>query len=62
MTAGFSIPILLTQEVDMFRSSIFEKIDHGKNQYSIGITTQEEKIPIDTVNHLILIRVKLKFY
>ena len=35
----------------MFRNSIFEKSDNDKKQYFVGITTHEEKIPIDTVNH-----------
>ena len=64
MALEFSIPILLTQEVDMFRKSNFEKIDDDKNQYFIGITTHEEKIPIETVNHFLCRykNVKLKLY
>ena len=55
MTVKFLIPVLFAQEVDMFHHFFYEETHNDGRQYFIGITTHEEKLPIDTVLNLFFI-------
>ena len=49
-----SIPVLFVQEIDIFQNFFHNTSSKNHIGHMIGITTQEDSVPIDTVQNNLL--------